>query len=129
MSKISEEISSSGLGGVICQDGQYEKSLCFKEDFSGFNGHFPEQPVLPGIIIVQSALQAVSEAVGSIQLLEIQRTKFKGIVRPGDVLKIQWTQQDDEGILVCRCKAFVADKLVSSFNLKAVVIRGDKQNA
>ncbi|EHS87206.1 Beta-hydroxyacyl-(Acyl-carrier-protein) dehydratase FabZ [Limosilactobacillus gastricus PS3] len=64
-----------------------------------FNGHFPQNPVLPGALIVESLAQT-----GAVALLSqpefkgktayfggIKSAQFRKVVRPGDVMKLEVT--------------------------------------
>jgi 3-hydroxyacyl-[acyl-carrier-protein] dehydratase len=70
------------------------KNVTANEDF--FAGHFPEYPVMPGVLIVEAmaqvgsvALLAVEENRGRIALFAgIDKVRFKRQVRPGDTLRI-----------------------------------------
>ncbi|WP_439425239.1 3-hydroxyacyl-ACP dehydratase FabZ [Oenococcus alcoholitolerans] len=72
-----------------------QKNVTVNEEF--FQGHFPSNPVMPGVLIVESLAQA-----GAIALLKMDRfagktpyfggvdkVKFRRMVRPGDVLKLE----------------------------------------
>ncbi|MFT8469724.1 3-hydroxyacyl-ACP dehydratase FabZ [Oenococcus sp.] len=74
-----------------------QKNVTINEEF--FQGHFPGNPVMPGVLIVESLAQA-----GAIALLKMDRftgktpyfggvdkVKFRRMVRPGDVLKLEVT--------------------------------------
>jgi len=54
-----------------------------------FCGHFPEEPILPGIAqlgMVFDAIRQLSER--NLKIAAISRVRFKQIIRPGDRLKI-----------------------------------------
>lgn len=61
-----------------------------------FKGHFPQKPVMPGVLIVETISQAFGGAImnqiskeGGIPLfLSIDSAKFRGMVVPGDTLEM-----------------------------------------
>ena len=59
-------------------------------DHPAFAGHFPGTPILPGVVLLDIALQIISSA-GSLVLdrCEISSVKFLSPVGPGDALVIQ----------------------------------------
>ena len=69
------------------------KLLTGEEDF--FRGHFPGQPVMPGVLIIEALAQTGAVAVLSLDEYKgkivyfagIDKAKFKKIVHPGDCLK------------------------------------------
>ena len=68
----------------------------FGPDFAGFDGHFPGDPILPGIVqIMAVALTArPGYAGGPAKLLQVGRTKFTGFVRPGETLRVRAVLSD-----------------------------------
>lgn len=59
------------------------------EDLCWFRGHFPNQPVLPGIVQLHWAVIVVQSCFGfSAQPTEIKRLKFKKVVTPPQVLDL-----------------------------------------
>lgn len=77
------------------------KCVSINEPF--FVGHFPEYPVMPGVLIVEALAQAggllVFELVGQerhgevLYLAGVEKARFKSPVRPGDqlLLKVELT--------------------------------------
>ena len=55
-----------------------KKNVTMNEEF--FNGHFPGHPVMPGVLVMESALGKVP------YFAAIENTKFRNPVRPGDTL-------------------------------------------
>ena len=72
------------------------KNVTYNEPF--FNGHFPQRPVMPGVLIVEALAQAACVLAfitsgNSIEeetyfLAGVNNAKFKRIVEPGDQLKL-----------------------------------------
>lgn len=71
------------------------KCVTFREDF--FKGHFPQQPVMPGVLIVEALAQTGAVAIlsqeenkGKIAFFgEIDKCRFKRKVVPGDKLRLE----------------------------------------
>ena len=70
----------------------------FREDLDFFKGHFPSNPIVPGVILneacFQSAaalisLQSEGESSDLAVVSRIQNAKFKQIVRPGETILIE----------------------------------------
>lgn len=70
------------------------KSVTFNEQF--FQGHFPGNPVMPGVLIVEALAQTGAVAILSLEKFKnktvyfagIKNVKFKRKVIPGDTLKL-----------------------------------------
>ncbi len=56
---------------------------------SWFNGHFPGDPILPGIAQLNMVTTSIARVLQkNLSLKSIARVKFKQLIRPGDILDI-----------------------------------------
>lgn len=59
-------------------------------DHPAFAGHFPGTPILPGVVLLDVALQVIAKTSGiALDLCEISAVKFLSPASPGDELLIQ----------------------------------------
>lgn len=105
-----------------------KKCVTYNEPF--FAGHFPQEPVMPGVLIIEALAQAGAVAILSLEENKgkvayfgaINAAKFKGKVVPGDVLRLETQIIKTKGpIGVGSAKAYVGDKLVVSAELTFAV--------
>lgn len=61
-----------------------------KPDSPWFSGHFPDDPILPGIAQLSMVTEVMRTAFGINGSLEsVSRVKFKKIIRPDEILDIE----------------------------------------
>ncbi len=95
-----------------------------------FKGHFPEHPVLPGVIVMEALAQAASFCVlrsrgdeGAIGFLTgVDKAKFRHQVRPGDTLRLEANiAKASSRMVVADVAAYVGDSLAASAVQKYVL--------
>ena len=93
-------------------------------------GHFPDYPVLPGVIIMEALAQAASfsilverEAEGTLGFFAgIDNAKFRNQVRPGDTLTLEATiVKSSRRMCVAEVKASVGDTVCATATQKYVL--------
>lgn len=96
-----------------------KKCVSYNEPY--FAGHFPKEPVMPGVLIIEALAQTGAVAILSqpeyhgktAYFAAINAAKFKGKVTPGDVLMLETEIIKVKGpIGVGAAKAYVDGKLV-----------------
>lgn len=94
-----------------------QKNVTINESF--FQGHFPDAPIMPGVLILEALAQAggvlvhlKANATKIAVLLNVNNAKFRQPVRPGDVLllKCEGIHFSSKGGRI-RAQAFVNDKI------------------
>jgi len=103
------------------------KNVSFNEPH--FTGHFPTQPIMPGVLIIEALAQATGilafkSEVGKAQegqiytLVGVDNARFKRIVEPGDQIKLKVEVLTvKRGIWKFKGTALVDDKIVTSAEL------------
>ncbi len=90
-----------------------------------FRGHFPGEPVLPGVYSVEAMAQAADlvimtmpEYAGKVPLLlGVEEAKFFRKVLPGETLTLRADlirERKDEAVITCRCTARVGEETAAS---------------
>ena len=104
-----------------------------------FQGHFPEQPVMPGVLIVEAMAQLSGvllsqklEHTGKLAvLLSMDKVKFRRPVRPGDQLVINCKLVKTRGdkLAVAEATCTVGGNVVSSAELMFGVVENGAPSA
>jgi UDP-3-O-[3-hydroxymyristoyl] N-acetylglucosamine deacetylase/3-hydroxyacyl-[acyl-carrier-protein] dehydratase len=108
------------------------KNVSVNEPF--FQGHFPEEPVMPGVLLVEAMAQAsgllILQTVDEPQrystyFMKIDAVKFRQKVVPGDTLlfRAELTTEVRRGIASVKGYCFVGEKLVCEAELMAQIIK------
>lgn len=108
------------------------KNITNDEHF--FIGHFPDEPVMPGVLQIEAMAQTGGLLVlssldepekYSTYFLKIDNVKFRSKVVPGDtvIFKVELSSEMRRGIATMRGVAFVGDKVVSEADFTAQIIK------
>ena len=111
------------------------KNVTTNEPF--FQGHFPDFPIMPGVLIIEALAQVgcilalkilKKEGHGSVFFTGIDSAKFRQPVRPGDQLKLELIKIKERGTLFrFQGNAYVMDKLVAECTLQAILGKDTKE--
>jgi len=71
------------------EEGKIVTSVTTHGSSPWFSGHFPDNPILPGIAQLKMVADLITESgTGELSMSGLGRIKFRKIVRPGDLLDI-----------------------------------------
>ena len=115
------ELTSDSIVGL--------KNVTINEPF--FQGHFPGEPIMPGVMIIEAMAQAggvlgfslLGHLKGnSIYFMGMDKVRFRKPVRPGDQLLIKAQLMKQKGtVLKIKAEAFVGEQLVAEAELMATL--------
>lgn len=76
-----------------------QTDIQFPADHPTAAGHFPGNPIIPGAVLLDTALTAIAAAEGSAPgPCQLRSAKFLHPVRPGDRMRVEWQTTPAGGI-------------------------------
>lgn len=120
------EVEEAGVKGVGL------KNLTMNEAF--FQGHFPNNPIMPGVLqieamaqtagcIVMSADENYAQNKRSVLFMSVDGVKFRKPVRPGDQLKMHLEKiRERRNVYVFKGVSMVDGQVVSEAELTAMIM-------
>ena len=108
------------------------KNVSVNEPF--FQGHFPQEPVMPGVLLLEAMAQTAGILVLNSQkephrystyFIKIDNVKFRQKVVPGDtlILRVEFKSEFRRGIADVKGYCFVGDKIVCEAELMAQAVK------
>lgn len=117
------ELSDTHIVGI--------KNVTFNEWF--FQGHFPGNPIMPGVLQVEAlaqcggilAMNMSPDGIYDTYFLKIDNCKFKQMVKPGDtmILKMELSGPIRRGICEMRGTVYVGNKICTEADLVAQIVK------
>ena len=104
------------------------KNISINEAF--FAGHFPENPILPGVLQVEIMAQTgalacvadINDKKMDVLIARINRAKFKRTVTPGDILDVHARILSEKNSVICMDSQILCeDQLVSECQVVAKI--------
>ena len=110
------------------------KNVTFNEPF--FQGHFPGEPIMPGVLIVEAMAQTAGALVchttdlgganSSVYFMNIEDAKFRRPVVPGDILEMKVEKSQSRGsVWKFTGKAYVNGKVHAEAKFTAMIVKKD----
>ncbi|HUO98861.1 MAG TPA: 3-hydroxyacyl-ACP dehydratase FabZ [Rhizomicrobium sp.] len=113
------------------------KAVGYNEPF--FAGHFPDHPVMPGVLIIEALAQAAGALViyslglttenRIVYFMTIEKARFRKPVRPGDMLRMEVRALRRRGpVWRFAGEAYVGDVLCAEAEYSAMIQEGVSDN-
>lgn len=93
-----------------------QKMVSSNEEY--FQGHFPENPLMPGVLLVQTMIEACQLLSESpIHLSKMSKVKFRKMVKPGASLLVKVERKESQSLKFSG-KVMLEDKVACSAELE-----------
>ena len=116
---IYEDLESAVISIVLIDKQTINAEFCFHENLPLFSGHFPQKPILPGIIMVELVRYTVEKATGeSYDIKSVLKAKFSQQILPGQSLFL--TVRLDDGFKLAKTVATSNGKPVAKVTIELV---------
>ena len=106
------------------------KNVTFNEPH--FAGHFPDDPIMPGVLIVEAMAQTAGAICAKehskgkrklVYFMTIDAAKFRRPVVPGDVIELRVDKKKQRGnIFKYHCEAWVDDEKAAEAEIGAMMV-------
>jgi 3-hydroxymyristoyl/3-hydroxydecanoyl-(acyl carrier protein) dehydratase len=84
----------------------------FASDHPTAAGHFPSNPIIPGVLLLDEVVRVVSRPAREHTMI-FHTAKFFRPVRPGETIRIRWQTQENGGIKF-ECRLVESDTLAAA---------------
>ena len=117
---LRDEIREAMSALQHAEGGRLLATFFFPPTFTGFQGHFPEHAVLPGVCTVQAVLvMLAADRHSRVQLKQITSAKFFAAAGPGEELRFDCRiQQPEAAPAVVKATVMRQDTKIADLSLK-----------
>ncbi len=81
----------------------FEVRRVIATDHPALAGHFPGNPIVPGVLILDEVLQAAEQWRGKLRLKSVVSVKFSSPLKPGNAFSIK-LHEEDHSHIVFECR-------------------------
>jgi 3-hydroxyacyl-[acyl-carrier-protein] dehydratase len=98
-------------GPLAGADGSWVGEFCFGADAPVFAGHFPGNPILPGVFQLElTRLMAEAVLKSPLAVREITKAKFRLPISPGETVRVELKLTDKDGAIQARASFSVGNQ-------------------
>lgn len=126
MNRMLREVSACATGPARREtDGAVRMEFVFPPDFVGFEGHFPGNPIVPGIVQVMAGILTAGEG-SPLRLVKVNRAKFVRIIGPGETIGVVATNTAKGGRINAAVGVTAGGETAASFTLVLEPVGGQQ---
>ncbi|MDF3034972.1 MAG: acyl-coenzyme synthetase/AMP-(fatty) acid ligase-like protein [Paucimonas sp.] len=93
--------------------------LVIPADHPAFAGHFPGMPIVPGVVLLDAAMNAIATATGlNLGACRLDAAKFLNPAGPGTALRVEYECREDGAI---RFDILSADSRIATASLRSCI--------
>ena len=108
---MKDSIAAAQAGGPLETEGGARFNFCFAADDPVFAGHFPGNPILPGVFQLElTRLAAESVLKRPLVLREISRAKFRLPISPSETIRVELKLTEKDDAIQARASFSVGDQ-------------------
>ena len=120
---LDSELDKAVISLAPIGDGRWRASVRFSSGFSGFQGHFPGSPVLPGVMHLELARHLAERVNGKPhRIRQVIAAKFTRRVVPGETLEVALSLASFNGELRAEVETTAEGEPAARFSLSLVTI-------
>jgi 3-hydroxyacyl-[acyl-carrier-protein] dehydratase len=114
-------------GPVTRDDGAHRVQFQFDADDPTFAGHFPGNPILPGVFQIEMTRLAAERVLGAtLGVQEITKAKFQRPIRPGENMELVLKLSVEQRTIVARASFLVSGQAAGE--ALVTLCRSDERN-
>ena len=92
---------------------RHSSEVRFAVDHPTAAGHFPSNPIIPGVLLLDEVVRAVTAPGRDTRTLTFRTAKFFRPVRPGQAIRILWDAREN-GRIEFECRLIEGDVLAAA---------------
>jgi 3-hydroxyacyl-[acyl-carrier-protein] dehydratase len=98
--------------------GEIVAEYCFSHELEVFRGHFPGNPILPGVFQIEMIRHALETILHEKYIIKVtSKAKFTSIILPESKITIRIKTASIDGGIKLRAKSYVDQKMTSDISL------------
>ncbi len=118
MSLLNKNISDIIIHNIHFHNPTLSLDILFPKSFIGFQGHFPNKPVLPGVVMIQVMIQMYELFKNkNYTLCKIKQAKFIEPVSAGEMISFTQEASIDKNTIGINGKVLKSNKIIAKLSL------------